>query len=307
MTSTKYIGYVGGAAIAVGVGAAIAAAGEGTANADTGHHSTTKEHSADHAPANRGPQKKVGHPLKKVGKTVESVAKTVTGSLHKPVTKAAAKPTAASFEAKQVERLKNMFAAKPVSVTKPAALQTKLVSKTVTRKPVEAESTTVATTTSTTQKQAATSDTSAWDPNPLRATDPAPHGVPDEIVTLRDGLMDVTPTELKPVTREVVEGAYRVSQMVPWVNVVVPITKIAPSLATAIQGDDAGLQARQTIINQLILTTPPGSFLYYGYDEVADLLNQEEPAQQLKETAFTTVWDLLDPLQLAHKTGEPGI
>jgi len=61
------------------------------------------------------------------------------------------------------------------------------------------------------------------------------------------------------------------------------------------------------IVNQLLLTTPPVSFLYYGYDEVADLLNVEEQAQDQKELLYATVWDTLDPLFLLHNEGNPGI
>jgi hypothetical protein len=96
--------------------------------------------------------------------------------------------------------------------------------------------------------------------------------------------------------------------MVPWVNVVVPITKIVPNLAPAL-GDDftAARDARQIIINELIKTTPPGAFLYYGYDLVADLINLEEPADALKQQFFITAWNILDPLQLAHNPGKSGI
>jgi hypothetical protein len=92
--------------------------------------------------------------------------------------------------------------------------------------------------------------------------------------------------------------------MIPWVNAVVPVTKIVPAIGAAIGGDTA---ASQQIVNELIKTTPPGSFLYYGYDLVADLANQEDQAQALKEQAFADVWDLLDPLGILHPPGEPGI
>jgi hypothetical protein len=49
------------------------------------------------------------------------------------------------------------------------------------------------------------------------------------------------------------------------------------------------------------------SFLYYGYDEVADPLNVEERAQEQKELLYATVWDTLDPLFLLHNQGNPGI
>ena len=63
----------------------------------------------------------------------------------------------------------------------------------------------------------------------------------------------------------------------------------------------------QGIVNQLLLTTPPVSILYYGYDEVADLLNIEEQAQANKERFYATAWDTLDPRFLLHNEGSPGI
>ena len=73
-------------------------------------------------------------------------------------------------------------------------------------------------------------------------------------------------------------------------------------------GDDAAARdARQTIINELIKTTPPGSLLYYGYDIAVDLLNVEDQGADLKVQAVTTVWDLLDPFELAHNKGNSGL
>ena len=95
--------------------------------------------------------------------------------------------------------------------------------------------------------------------------------------------------------------------MIPWVNAVVPITKILPLIGPATGEGPAALDARQAIVNELIKTTPPGSFLYYGYDLVADLANREEAAADLKEQAFAGVWDLLDFGNFAHNDGQGGI
>lgn len=339
MASTKYVGYVGGVAVAVGVGAAIAAASQGTAHAETDSGSTAKESSATSSPAGTGvkagPKKRSAgesgadrpKPLSKVNdgvekavsqvtKTASTVSKSITDSLTKPATKpttkpatmpaAKPKPTADEFEAKQVQRLKDLFNPKEAAAPKPtpkpdSALEDSSAGKTATTTP---------TVRTAVQDQAdTTADAPAWDPNPFRANDPepTPSEMPSEIIGLRNALVDATPAELQPFTREGVEAAYRVSQMVPWVNVVVPVTKILPNLAPAVQSDDAGLHARQVIINELIKTTPPGSLLYYGYDELADLLNQEVAAQELKHEAFATVWNVLDPFGIAHVKDDSGI
>ena len=57
----------------------------------------------------------------------------------------------------------------------------------------------------------------------------------------------------------------------------------ARASGSALNGDT---DARQLIVNELIKTTPPGSFLYYGYDLVADLANREDEAQDLKEQVY---------------------
>ena len=144
-------------------------------------------------------------------------------------------------------------------------------------------------------------------PNPFRADDPEPVDVPDAVVGVRDQLQAAVGPDLAPYVREGVEQAYRGSQMIPWVNAVVPITKIVPLIGPATGEGETALAARQVIVNELIKTTPPGSFLYYGYDLVADLANQEEAAAALKEQAFIGVWDLLDFGNFLHNDGESGI
>ncbi|WP_396917083.1 hypothetical protein [Mycolicibacterium sp.] len=334
MASTKYVGYVGGVAVAVGVGAAIAAASQGTANAETDSGSTAKESSATSSPAGTGvkagPKKRSAgesgsdrpKPLSKVNdgvekavsqvtKTASTVSKSITDSLTtpatkpttKPTTKPAAKPkpTADEFEAKQVQRLKDLFNPKEAAAPKPtpkpdSALENSSAGKTVTTTP---------TVRTAVQDQAdTTADAPAWDPNPFRADDPEPTDFPEPIMQLRQALLNASPDALDPFVREGTEQIYRGTQMVPWVNAVIPISRILPSLAPAVEGD---LDARQTIINELIKTTPPGSFAYYGYDLVADLINMEGPAADLKDLAVGTVWDVLDPFELAHHKGTSGI
>ncbi|GAS89817.1 hypothetical protein [Mycolicibacterium brisbanense] len=316
MASTKYIGYVGGVAVAMGVGAAIATAGQGTANADATDGGSAAKDAGTSTSVNAGPKRTPAGPAKALSKINDNVAKvsaqvtktahTVSTSLSdslakpaaQPVTKVGSKPapSAADFEAKQVDRLKKMFEPKQAAApSQPTAPKTdSSVDAPVSRAAVQAD---------------APSPTAApaWSPNPFRADDPKPTNEPDLVQQLSSTLIGITPEALQPVTREGVEAGYRVSQMVPWLNIVVPATKIIPNLSPALQSDPAGLRARQVIVNQLLITTQPGSLAFYGYDEVADLLNVEYPADDLKQQAFVTAWNILDPFQLAHVSGESGI
>lgn len=332
---TKYIGYFGGVAVAAGVGAAIAVAGQGTAHADSTDGASKKSSGSTSQHVKAGPKRsqgkagdakrakplskvkasvkeavdkqadKIEKPATKVAESAHVVSTTITGSLNKvakPAKPVAAKPkpkpSAEEFEAGEVAKLKDLFTPKQAAAPKP---ETESVTK--------PESKTVATPKlGGVQPQADTAaDAPAWDPNPLRGNDPEPKDIPEEILSLRNALMDASPSELKPLVREATEQIYRGTQIVPWVNAVIPISKILPSLAPALGDDAAARDARQTIINELIKTTPPGSAVYYGYDIVADLINLEEPGAELKQTAVATVWDLLDPFALAHNKGKSGI
>ncbi len=323
MASTKYIGYVGGVAVAAGVGAAIAVAGQGTAHADTADGAAKGSSGATSQHVKAGPKRgvtKAGEvkrpkPLSKVKENVrdnlgeragkiEKAAAQITDTVKsaKPVAAAPKpKPTAEEFEAGEVAKLKNLFSPKQAAAPKPAPVVEEKPDTETVGQPTSK--------TSVTPKVAAVQDQAAtpWDPNPLRDNDPEPKDIPPEILNLRDALMGAAPNELKPLVREATEQIYRGTQIVPWVNAVIPISKILPSLAPALGDDDAARDARQTIINELIKTTPPGSAVYYGYDIIADLINLEEPGAELKVTAVRTVWDLLDPFELAHNLGESGI
>ncbi|GFG51897.1 hypothetical protein CQY20_07380 [Mycolicibacterium agri] len=287
MASTKYIGYLGGAAVAAGVGAAIAVAGAATASADTTEDGVKSE------PAKHETKTDRPKPLEKLtrhlGHAADQVTKAASSHRNSSTDKQTAKSNDANvsatqitvrkpkltpqeFEAQQVERLKRLF--QPRESAAPTAATTNNDNDVV----VQAEPNTGL-------------------PNPFGATDHEPVGIPTPVVQIRDQLSDAAPKDLKPFVREGVEQAYRGTQMVPWVNAIVPISKIVPKLGDALGGD---LDARQIIVNELIKTTPPGSFLYYGYDIVADLTNQEDPARKLKEGAFSTAWNFLDPLGLLH-------
>jgi hypothetical protein len=342
MASTKYIGYVGGVAVAAGVGAAIAVAGQGTAHADSTGGATKDSTSNTSQHVKAGPKRgdsKTGDtkrvkPLSKVKdnvkdnldkqadkiekaaahvtKSANTVSTSITDSLNKAVKSAkpmavkSAKPSAEEFEAEQVAKLKGLFSPKQAAAPKPEPdpVAPDKQDKTVT----ESAGTLVAPKVGAVQTRArTTADAPAWDPNPFRADDPDPTDFPETIMKLRQALLDASPDVLDPFVREATEQIYRGSQIVPWVNAVIPIGKIVENLTPALGNDAAALDARQTIINELIKTTPPGSFLYYGYDIAADLLNLEEPGAALKIQAVATVWDLLDPLHLAHNPGKSGI
>ncbi|WP_234802299.1 hypothetical protein [Mycolicibacterium fortuitum] len=325
--STRYIGYLGGVAVAAGVGAALAVAGQGTAHADSSD-GAAKESTSSTSNVNAGPKRgetktgdtKRAKPLSKIkdgidkqADKIEEAAAHVTKTVKaaKPAKPAAVKPkpklkpSAEEFEADQVAKLKNLFAPKQAAAPKPlddvaAESDDKAETKTGT--------TAVPTARTAVQTQADTAaDAPAWDPNPLRPVDPEPTDIPDSIINLRNALMEASPDQLDPLVREATEQIYRGSQMIPWVNAVIPITKILGSVGPALGDSPEARAARQTIINELIKTTPPGSFIYYGYDLVADVINLEPQGAELKDTAVTTVWDLLDPFELAHNKGESGI
>ncbi|UGU30944.1 hypothetical protein LT350_31330 [Mycolicibacterium smegmatis] len=377
--STKYAGYVGGAAVALGVGAAIAVAGQGTAHADTDSGSaktSSKESSKESSTAgsasrgssgvNAGPKAdtksgtkadtktgsktgskaagkterprplskvsagvqkaadKAGKDIKKavdtaaaraekaaartekvgahvsgqinsqINKAAAAVSKSVTDSLKpvtgtvKPVTKDALK----DFEAEQIARLKEVFTPKEAAAPNTEPEAGSALEKTTPTARATADTQVGA--------QADAPADPPWSPNPLRPDDPDPTDFPDAIMDLRDALLGASPEFLDPLVREATEQIYRGSQIVPWVNAVIPISKILPNLAPALGDDDAARDARQLIITELIKTTPPGSALYYGYDIIADLINLETPAAELKYGAVATVWNILDPLQLVH-------
>lgn len=140
--------------------------------------------------------------------------------------------------------------------------------------------------------------------NPFRLDDPDPSGMPDALIQARNLVMFALPDELDPIFREAFEFVYRASQMVPFVNTVVPITQVLPAIIQAIGGDRAGAQIA---VNQLLLTTGPLSLLFYGYDQIADLLNVEEAAFTAKEQLYIGLWDGLDPTGLLHNVGDSGL
>lgn len=287
MGSNKYVGYVGGVAVAVGVGAAIAAASQGVASADTSKPDSSS--ASESAKPDAGPKKsatgntKRAKPASKVNDKPSSAAASDTASVSSTLT--SAKTTAAEFEAAQVEKLQGLFNGTGHAAPKAAAA-------------------TGSTNTSTTTANA--SPTVQWSPNPFRPMppEPAPQDMPGPIWTLEQSFMNVFPDLVKPVAREGFELGYRLTQMIPWVNVIVPVTNIITDLPHAFQGDKA---AAQRVVNNLIVTIHPVALLYYAYNEIADVLNLEEPALQLQTWAIATAWNIFDPFALLHNRGESGL
>jgi hypothetical protein len=292
MGSQKYVGYVGGVAVAVGVGAAIAAASQGVASADTGKSDSSS--ASDSAKPNAGPKKSTAgaakrtKPVSKPADKVSSPAASATNSVASTLTSVTT--TAAEFEAAQVTKLEGLF--KGHSARKPAAA-------------ADVTDTSAGPTTPTAAvTAAATPATAFWNPFRWMPPEPAPQDMPGPIWTLEQSFMAVFPNQIKAVAREGFELGYRLTQTIPWVNIIIPFTNIITELPNAFAGDKA---AAQLVINNLIVTINPIAVLYYGYNEIADVLNLEAPALQLQTWFISSLWNLLDPFALLHIRGEAGL
>lgn len=297
MGSNKYVGYVGGVAVAVGVGAAIAAAGQGVASADTGKSDSSS--ASESAKSDAGPKKsatgntKRVKPTSKLNDKPSSAAASDTSSVTAKAT--SAKTTPAEFEAAQVDKLKGLFtghaAARPAAATPSTTTET-------------TAAVTAAATPTVTAAATVNPATAFWNPFRWMPPEPAPQDMPGPIWTLEESFMAVFPNQVKAVAREGFELGYRLTQMIPWVNVVVPLTNIVTDLPSAFEGDKA---AAQRVINNLIVTIHPIAVLYYGYNEIADVLNLEAPALQLQSWFIGSLWNLFDPFALLHIRGESGL
>lgn len=283
MGSSRYVGYVGGVAVAVGVGAAIAAAGQGTAAADSGRSDST----ANTSQADTGPKK----------------AATGTTAHTRP------RSTLGSTSADATNDVGTVPAAASVATSKASTVQAARVNRLTTLSTGSSARSAAAAAAATTDSSTPTaSDTVSvpWSPNPLRPMppEPAPNDMPGPIWDLEQAVVNIFPDFFKPVPREIFEGGYRLTQMIPWVNIVVPFSNIGANLQAALSGDKS---ATQRIINNLIVTIEPVAILYYGYNAIADLVNLEQQALDLQTWAITTAWDILDPFQLLHNRGESGL
>jgi hypothetical protein len=309
----RYLGYVGGIAVATGIGAALAVAGQGTAHADE-KDSGAKTGAVDAGPAKTEAKSgattgtKTKKPFSKIAaqaqKTVDQAAKSVTSAAHDALAPKSprarpAKPTDKQFEATQVKLLKEAFTPKAATVT-PSAPATPTIKSTVSPSAAKTAESSVATNT-------AAAAAIPGLPDPFRADDPDPDDMPSAILELRNSFVGGFDPTLQPYAREGFEAAYRFSQTVPYLNVAVPITKILPAVGQALTGDDSAKAASQVIVNQVLLTTQPVSLLYYGYDELADLANLESEGTALKQQFYVTAWNTLDPLDLLHVAGDSGL
>ena len=223
-------------------------------------------------------------PAEKASSAAASETKTSSSTLT------TVKSTAAEFEAAQVDKLEGLFKGTGHAAPKTAAVDLTDTSSTAT----------------TPAAGAIANATVPWSPNPFRPLppEPRPQDMPGPIWTLEESFIAVFPDLVKPVAREGFELGYRLTQMIPWVNVVVPLTNIVTDLPLAFQGDKA---ASQRVINNLIVTIHPVAVLYYGYNAIADVLNLEEPALRLQTWAIATAWNVIDLFALFHNRGEAGL
>jgi hypothetical protein len=313
MPSAKYIGYLGGAAVAAGVGAALAVAGQGTAYADADGASSAESSSAGSESTTES--KAAGTEDKATDKTTTTA--TDKGADTDDVDAGPKKRTAAdrpTFDpANAVKELTRQF-----GVTKPAKTDE---ADTDTDDGDEAAAPTVfepsgELATKAAETAAALADAAAgpvpWSPNPFRPMppEPAPNDMPGLIWNVEQAVVNAfEPVPfLKPFVREGYEAGFRASQMIPFVNAVIPIVNIADQLPNLATGNPVEFRdATQRIINNLIVTLHPVSVLYYAYDEVADLTNLEYEAQQLKQAFYATTWNVLDPFAVLHNRGESGL
>lgn len=357
MPSAKYIGYLGGAAVAAGVGAAIAVAGQGTALADADSSSSSSS-ASDPGPAKSETATK---------ETVKAVDTDTTTDTTEDIEKDTAKDTDDSdtkgdvgpektdkptFDpAEAVKELTKKFGINRPSKTDESEDATQEGAEdegtAVEEEPTEVEEETGAeapapvfnpvsdladkaaqVAASLTKPVTAAADVTAapdtdthadteagpvpWSINPFRPMppEPAPNDMPGALWQLEQQILNAfAPVPfLQPFVREGYEAAFRGSQMIPFVNAVIPAINIIGQLPNLASGDPVVFRtATQSIINNLIVTFHPVSVLYYGYDEIADFINLEYEAQQLKQAFYTTAWDLLDPFAILHNRGESGL
>jgi hypothetical protein len=302
MTSAKYMGYVGGAAVAAGVGVAIAVGGQGTAHAETDAPSSeTRASSSETRASSHEVRNRVERRLAAAEKRVETRLARATER------RAAVEKRLADVDkklpkfdpAEAVDNLKKQFSAvkapKLTVLKSDSVLAGKATETARALTPTSSVDSSVDTT--------AEPSTDAPFTNPLRSNDPdpTPAGMYDPVLRMRDVILGVTPDFFDPLVREGFEAGYRVSQMIPWVNLPIPLLQIADG---AIAGDQ---RITQVAINQLLLTLPGVGILYYGYDLIADLLNVEVGAARFKENLYRTAWDTIDFLGILHTKGQSGL
>lgn len=317
MGSTRY--YLGGAAVAAGIGAAVAVGGAATAHAETGADTTATPVASESNVTEKTTAKagdKVTAAVKQVAARVEKSAAAVESAVRK------ASSASKSFDpAETVRDLKRGFDGAE------SRLQQRVAKATSTRGSDDlfaggsgllAKASTTARALKPTTEHAEAKDLSraasqaearrdsgagdAFLTNPFRENDPDPDpaGMFGPLLDARDAVRAVNPIkQLDPVVREGFEAGYRVSQMIPWVNLPIPLLQLAT-------GTHEQQRIAQATVNQLLLTLPPVGIVYYGYDQAADLLNVEQGAAELKHKFFATVWGI-DFINLLHNSGQSGL
>ncbi len=322
MTTPKFVGFLSSAAVAAGVGVAVAVGGAPLAHADgtdTASDSKSESASTESASSKAEPSTRLGKAAAKLEQRVTKAAQNAREA------RAERAERVAQFDpAEAVRDLQKRFekTAKAKTVDEDAAddvvpvdieddpettpervsLAARAAAAAQALNPAQ-EAPTAAITPDADTTASTGDDTDDLFSNPFRPNDPepTPAGMFGPFLDIRSAVLDVSPDAIDPFVREGYEAGYRVSQMVPWVNLPIPLLHIAAAAA------DPDQSVAQVGINQLLLTLPPIGIVYYGYDQVADLANVEVAAAALKETFYRTVWDTLDPLEILHERGQSGL
>jgi hypothetical protein len=328
VASTKYIGYLSGAAVAAGVGAAIAVAGQGTAHADTdGAKSASSTESKATSSTKDAKSEKKYTGSKSAAKAAGDVSTKSKPKFDPTVTVKDLKSQFAGAKPKPAETAETPTVEEatptPAPSTKPFTPLADLAEKAseaaaflakplVASEPVQTKFTQAASAQAASANSWYVPNTGPvdWNWNPFRPGDPIPEAMPQVIWQLEQGAVNLfNPLPLvQPLIREGFEAGYRVSQMIPWVNVVLPVSNIIAQIPNLTSGDPVLFKtATQSIINNLLVTTTPVSILFYGYDQIADVFNVEWQAQQAKSWFYSSAWDLIDFFHLLHNAGESGL
>ncbi|CAJ1586195.1 hypothetical protein [[Mycobacterium] wendilense] len=322
MTAPKFVRYLSSAAVAAGVGVAVAVGGAPLAHADgtdTASDSKSESTSTESTSSKTEPSTRLGKAAARLEQRVTKVAQNAREAraeraervaqfdpaeavkdLQKRFDKAA-KAKGIDEDAVEDDVVPADIGAAPETTPERLRLASRAAAAAQTLNPQE--SPTAAITPDAATSASTGDDTDDLFSNPFRPNDPepTPAGMFGPFLDIRSAMLDVSPDSIDPFVREGFEAGYRVSQMVPWVNLPIPLLHIAAAAA------DPEQSVAQVGINQLLLTLPPIGIVYYGYDQAADLANVEVAAAALKETFYSTVWDTLDPLEILHERGQAGL
>ncbi len=242
MASTKYIGYVGGVAVAAGVGAALAVAGQGTAHADSTDGAPKKSTSSTSQHVNAEGATPSGPSPCPRSRTVSRTASTSRPTRSRKRRHTSPRPF-------RPPGLPNRFRSRPSRSPAPRSSRpTRSPSSRICSIPSRPRRPSLRPWWRTSRRPDPSRSRRArpWPPrrsarcrprpiprrmarrgipNPFRADDPDPKDFPEAIMDLRKALIDASPDQLDPFVREATEQIYRGSQIVPWVNAVIPISE----------------------------------------------------------------------------------